>query len=299
MMYKDLLELYDKLEPYNVVAPPAHTTITPKIGVLLDLYGNFMGATYVNETAIVPCTEKSEYRTSGPYPHLIHDNLSYVGNLPGYESRYELYITQLEDYVSHVDDALARAVCAHVKTGMLLAEIQPIISAIKLAIPANMIPIVFGIPGLKTTVSQAWSEYYVNQLPINGVCSITGEPAYIPEGYPKNLRKQGDMAKLFQLNSKKAISYAPICAPGYIASQKICHTLQWLTSAPDVTVGNDEGPLYNMIPLKEYAELRGANPANVRQKILRGTLPAKKIGSEWFLDINTPYTDARRKGEEP
>ena len=99
MMYKDLLELYDKLEPYNVVAPPAHTTITPKIGVLLDPNGNFMGATYVNETAIVPCTEKSEYRTSGPYPHLIHDNLSYVGNLPGYESRFELYISQFVDYL--------------------------------------------------------------------------------------------------------------------------------------------------------------------------------------------------------
>lgn len=60
----------------------------------------------------------------------------------------------------------------------------------------------------------------------------------------------------------------------------------------------DEGPLYNYIPLKEYAEIHGANPANVRQKILRGTLPAKKIGSEWFIDINTPYTDARRKEGE-
>jgi hypothetical protein len=298
MMYKDLLELYDKLEPYNVVAPPAHTTITPKIGVLLDPNGNFMGAMYVNETAIVPCTEKSEYRTSGAYPHLIHDNLSYVGNLPGYENRFELYISQLEDYVAHVDDPLARAVCAHAKTGMLLMEIQPIINAIKTALPADKIPVVFAIPGLKTTVSPAWTEYYVKQLPVNGVCSVTNEPAYIPEGYPKNLRKQGDMSKLFQSSSKKMTDGAPICAPGYIASQKICHALQWLTSAPDVTVGNDEGPLYNYIPLKEYAEIHGANPANVRQKILRGTLPAKKIGSEWFIDINTPYTDARRKEGE-
>lgn len=297
-MYKELLALYDKLDQYNVVAPLAHTTITPKICVLLGLSGNFMGAMYINETAIVPCTEKSEYRTSGASPHLIHDNLSYVGNMQGYEKRFEMYVSQLEDFTSHVDYPLANAVLAHVKTGLLLDELNPLITCFPERIPTEMISVVFGIPEMKTTISPEWTDYYIKQLPINGICSITGEPAYIPESYPKNLRKQGDFAKLFQKPNKKAITDQPICAPGYIASQKICHTLQWLSNGVDVTVGNEEGPLNNYISVKEYASIHGVAPANIRQKILRGTLDAEKVGHEWVLNRNTPYVDARKSDTE-
>lgn len=294
MMYKDLLDLYDKLEAYKVVAPPAHTTITPKIGVLLNPDGNFMGAMYINETAIVPCTEQSEYRTSNIAPHLIHDNLSYVGNLPGYEDRFAAYMEQLEDYIGHVDDPLAKAVYTHAGTGLLLDELKPITDSIP--VPIKSIAVSFGIPGMNTTINYDWTRYYVDSLPVNGVCSITGEPAYIPYGYPKNLRKQGDMTKLF-LNPKaeESVDDRPVCAPGYVASQKICHALQWLTSAPNVTAGNDDGPLYNYVTIREYAKIHGVNPANVRQKILRGTLEAERLGNEWLIDKNTPYTDARRR----
>lgn len=294
MIYKELLDLYDKLDSYKVVAPPAHTTITPKIGVLLNPNGNFMGAMYINETAIVPCTEQSEYRTSNIAPHLIHDNLSYVGNLPGYEARFSAYMKQLEDYIKHVDDPIAKAVYAHAGTGLLLHELKPITDSIP--VPIKSISVSFGIPGLRTTINYDWTRYYVDSLPINGLCSITGEPAYIPYGYPKNLRKQGDMAKLF-LNPKaeESVDDRPVCAPGYVASQKICHALQWLTSAPDVTAGNDDGPLYNYVTIREYAKIHGVNPANIRQKILRGTLKAERLGNEWLIDKDTPYTDARRR----
>lgn len=104
------------------------------------------------------------------------------------------------------------------------------------------------------------------------------------------------MAKLF-LNPKaeESVDDRPVCAPGYVASQKICHALQWLTSAPDVTAGNDDGPLYNYVTIREYAKIHGVNPANVRQKILRGTLDAERLGNEWLIDKDTPYTDARRR----
>lgn len=50
-----------------------------------------------------------------------------------------------------------------------------------------------------------------------------------------------------------------------------------------------------MITLKEYAARIGKSPANVRQKILRGTLPAQKIGRDWLIEENTPYDDGRLK----
>jgi len=58
-----------------------------------------------------------------------------------------------------------------------------------------------------------------------------------------------------------------------------------------------DGPVPGYIPIKDYATQHGVNPANIRQKILRGTLAAKKFGNEWFLDKNTPYLDKRRKEE--
>lgn len=291
-MYDELLELYDKLSEHNIVAPPAHTTITPKIGILLGESGNFMGAMYLNETAIVPCTEQSECRTSNIAPHLIHDNLSYVGNINGYENRFSAYVAQLGEYVSQVDDKLAHAVYSHVKTGLLLDELKPITNCIPY--PLERISVVFAIPGIDTTINHSWEKYYISRLPINGMCPITGEAAYIPKTYPQNLRKQGDRAKLFQGTSKIQFGDYPPCSPGYVTAQKICHTIQWLTTSSDTIVGDERGPLANYVPLKEYAKLKGVNPANVRQKILRGTLESKKFGSEWFLDINTPYNDARK-----
>lgn len=51
-----------------------------------------------------------------------------------------------------------------------------------------------------------------------------------------------------------------------------------------------------MITLKEYAERLGKNPVVVYQKARYGTLKtAKKMGRDWFIDENEPYTDQRVK----
>lgn len=50
-----------------------------------------------------------------------------------------------------------------------------------------------------------------------------------------------------------------------------------------------------LIPLKNWAERVGMNPANARQKANRGTLPAVKMGRDWFIEEVTPNTDNRVK----
>lgn len=51
-----------------------------------------------------------------------------------------------------------------------------------------------------------------------------------------------------------------------------------------------------MIPLKEYAEGLGKNPVTATQKAERGGfLTARKIGRQWFIDENEPYSDLRVK----
>ena len=39
-----------------------------------------------------------------------------------------------------------------------------------------------------------------------------------------------------------------------------------------------------LISLAEYSRLTGANPANLRQKIARGTLKATKKENKWYIE---------------
>ena len=48
-----------------------------------------------------------------------------------------------------------------------------------------------------------------------------------------------------------------------------------------------------LLSVKEYAARIGRSPVSVRQKILRGTLPAQKIGRDWLIDEDMPYEDGR------
>ena len=52
----------------------------------------------------------------------------------------------------------------------------------------------------------------------------------------------------------------------------------------------------NIISLAEYAQLHGKDESTVRQKALRGGFKtARKIGRNWVIDKNEPYTDNRRR----
>ena len=50
-----------------------------------------------------------------------------------------------------------------------------------------------------------------------------------------------------------------------------------------------------LIPLKEWAVSIGMNPANARQKAIRGTLPAVKMGRDWFIEESAQNIDKRVK----
>ena len=49
----------------------------------------------------------------------------------------------------------------------------------------------------------------------------------------------------------------------------------------ELTKRNSEKEL---ITLAEYSRMTGVNPANLRQKIARGTLKAKKIENKWYIE---------------
>lgn len=52
----------------------------------------------------------------------------------------------------------------------------------------------------------------------------------------------------------------------------------------------------SLISLAEYAKLHSRSHATVRQRVLRGNFKtAKKIGRNWVIDSEEPYTDNRQK----
>lgn len=196
----DLISLYDVLmDAGEPVCPVAHTYITAHICVSLDKNGNFlaaMPASVDGELVAVPCTMESEARTSNIAPHLISDQVGYVTRYPGLEKRHDAYLDQLRKYVKAVpDDEYAAAVYKHVQTGLLMDEIRDL-------------------------------------LPKTGKCSITGELDYIPSSYPRDLRFPGDRARIF-ISNQDPLDSMPGSFPGYVASQKCCHTIQYMAYGRD------------------------------------------------------------------
>lgn len=224
--WEELVRLYDKLEAGGKpVCPIAHTYITAHIAVLIDKDGNFLAAMdpeVKGELVAVPCTAESETRTSGAAPHLISDQLQYVAELKGREVLHKEYIKQLVEYVSkNPSDDYAYAVCKYVKNNNIIDDVQEIIKHNK-NIPEHKLNIIFGVYGINDTGSDLqWTEYYLNKLQKNGICSVTGIKDYIPSAYPACIMSQSGKEKLFMSGSQV----------GYIASQKAIHALQYVIYA--------------------------------------------------------------------
>ena len=216
---------------------------------MVDAYGNFVGATATkNERCSIPCTIDSESRTSGIAPHPIHDNMSYVcGDYPQYKKRHAAYMDQLREYIESVDDPVAKSVYQYLSKRTIRYDIKPVSE--KLDTSEEKLMIIFSTltkeethmlfnsryrekvvyAGLtdRGTISTLWRDYYISTLEKNGICGITGEPDYIPDKYPKGIRNPADQAKLFIATPKK-MNWMPTITPGYITSQKIIHTLQFM-----------------------------------------------------------------------
>lgn len=218
--WEKLIEFYDNTED---VCPVAHTYITAHVAVLLDITGKFLFAMDVRnrkELVAVPCTIESSSRTSNVAPHLINDNLSYLGNLPKFKERHTEYMVQLKTYVDDVGDLYAKTVYKYISKGKIMSDLDPVIKKIGKSKAVDKINIIFGVYGTVINGSSLkWTNYYYNNvLRINGICAITGKPDYIPETYPAGILSPGSQARLFMAG----------CGAGYIASQKIIHALQYL-----------------------------------------------------------------------
>lgn len=220
MIWQDLIETYDKQAGTRHICPIAHTQIIARIGIMLDEQSNILAAAKIRQSIFAPCTAKSECRSSNIAPHLVHDNATYVTNIN--PKRHDAYMAQLSEFVTNTNDSFCKIVLKYLQKDTIINDLQYLID---LRYNPGFV-ITFGIKGWEeNTINNTWIDYYLSNLPKNGMCAITGEEDYIPNAYPDNIRYPSDMAKLFCVKPDKLVGMPQLRA-GYIASQKIIHTLQ-------------------------------------------------------------------------
>lgn len=220
MIWQDLIETYDKQRDTRHICPIAHTQIIARIGIMLDEQSNILAAAKIKQSIFAPCTAKSECRSNNTAPHLVHDNASYVANIN--PQRHDAYMEQLSEFVSDTGNGFCKIVLKYLEKETICNDLKYLIDLKDN--PAAVIT--FGIKGREEdTVSHAWTDYYLSRLPKNGICAILKQPDYIPDAYPGGIRYPSDMAKLFMARPDK-LDGMPQLRAGYVASQKIIHTLQ-------------------------------------------------------------------------
>ena len=224
--YEGLIKYYDSLvDAGKPVCPIAHTYISCNVGVLINKDGEFLCAqvpSVKGELVPVPCTIESDGRTRNISPHLLHDQLCYVTYYSDkYKEKYSAYINQLKSYVdSCPEDMYANAVYKYVSKNTLMSDIKDILDTIQLKFPKENMNIIFCVYGMDNEgIDLKWTDWYLSKLKINGLCHATGEKDYIPESYPKCTTS----------NNGKEVLFTKYSHIGYIASQKIIHTIQYLS----------------------------------------------------------------------
>lgn len=134
---------------------------------------------------------------------------------------------QLKNYTEcNPSDLFANAIYSYVKTGNILCDLKDILQKTEFNVPTEKINIVFCVYGLDNEgVDTDWTKYYLSTLPKNGLCYATGELDYIPTGYPACITSPPGKERLILKDS----------GVGYVASQKIIHTLQYFAYAAENT----------------------------------------------------------------
>ena len=197
----------DKEAP--MLLPVAHTTQKVQAEISLSAEGSFLSARVVRPdeaTTVIPCTEGSSSRTSGPVPHPLVDKLQYIaGDYTAYggkkKSEYRAYAEQLCAWCgSPFRNENVRAVLAYVEKGTVIADL---INARVLVTGSDgklvtdwkgyegEPPQISGVLADETEcfvrwrvngsalhddwdVWQSWSDYYTSGFSSRGICYVTG-----------------------------------------------------------------------------------------------------------------------------
>ncbi len=228
--------------------PICHTTQKAQIEISLDENGNFRRARVISRDdarTIIPCSEDSGGRTSGPVAHPLCDKLQYVAqDYPEHggskKSYFGLYLARLEEWcASEFADPKAIAVLKYVKRGQVIGDLIKhgvLVAGLDgglLAKPdkkkGEETPQIFdvlalqedafvrwqveipGYPETRVWRDQAlwahWIDFYSNSKKGQSMCYVTGEQEFLADQHTAKLRNDGDKAKLISSNDSSGFTF--------------------------------------------------------------------------------------------
>jgi CRISPR-associated protein Csd1 len=229
--------------------PICHTTQKAQIEIAIDVNGNFQRAKVIPKDearTIIPCTEKSGGRTSGPVAHPLCDKLQYVA--ADYEkyggtkrSCVNLYHELLRSWCdSEQSHPKAMAVLKYIEKGNVIADLVNnqilfVGSDGKLLDKwdgsTSAAPEIFKVTTgsgqsdafirwrieiqndcqdsvwADISLFESWIGYYSSTKEGSGLCYAVGNKIPVAEQHPAKLRNDGDKAKLISSNDTSGFTF--------------------------------------------------------------------------------------------
>lgn len=219
--------------------PICHTTQNAHITITIDADGNFVSAAVVQKSdarTIIPATEKSAGRTSGPTPHPLCDKLQYIaGDYSEYggekEPCFDKYYSLLSQWIAADDKQWKlKAIAAYVAKKRLISDL---VSASVFYVDKSTSKLLVEWPDKKNKPEifnqlsgeswqadsfvrwcvvdpgnpqpevwndrglwKSWERYYCDQESRKGLCYIKGVETDLATQHPAKIRNDGDKAKL-------------------------------------------------------------------------------------------------------
>ena len=248
-----LYETYDRcagLEQFagNPLAPLSHVEQQAHLEIVLNGSGDFLRATVLQkEPTLIPATEKSAGRASGPVAHALCDKLKYVA--ADYSSPldkvsvHNLYLDQLRAWMAAEPNTKVSAILRYVESGRVIADLvaaglvfqdedgqlltqwnssTPAPELFKILIPKDgrrdpgdaLVRWRVEEKGISETavwldpgVRESWIKFDASLAAIRGLCMVSGEAVPLAVNHPKRLRHGADGAKLISSNDASGYTF--------------------------------------------------------------------------------------------
>lgn len=230
--------------------PICHTTRIAHIEVVIDGEGSYVRSRIVpkNEArTIIPATERSAGRASGPVAHPLSDKLQYVAgdyieSGGSKTSHFELYRETLAGWTnSEYSHPKTKAVLRYIEKRRVIGDLADwgtlltgdagtLLQKAEFRKTNDSVSI-FDVLGAQEqdgafirwvvdvsgdmeprawqdrSLWEAWIAYYTNTKERKTLCYVSGEMRFAPDQHPSKIRNDGDKAKLISANDSSGFTY--------------------------------------------------------------------------------------------
>lgn len=233
------------------LAPIGFITTKSAIQVMINEKSEFLSAIKVEETVLIPATQKSSGRTNTSAPHPLFDNIGYLSGND--KEKYEAYLKQLKEWIEFdSENKLLLAVYDYVKKGELISDLEKYNCIDRKddgKIKNEKDLIVWKFLDSKTgkyvdlwknkEIMDSFGKYYIDKINHGekNICMVSGKNESVTNQHLKGIFSLNGNAKLISANDSENFTYrgrfidsSEACTVSYEASQKVHNALKWLIS---------------------------------------------------------------------